>query len=277
MCGSVAFVKILKIVCNTKEVNTKHEDNAHFYFNNKHLFPGNGNATKYLLFSLSAQRCSRYDCRVFTIQRSRVRCEFIKRALDVYQLPQPLSLCNDFDKPGFLANESYGYIASYLIDRSKILLVEKHYSPTQITRVAIIDLKKKKTIFQEDLKEFIKEEMSFVKYLTCSQDGKLIARLLFERYHIGRIERIFYRYKLLITNRNNHEEAQFIIPEELYEKCEFNKTGTKIVAFRKDNQNKIQHHIYQISNEKDHTIKSQKTLSEYLRQHIICKDLKKSL
>lgn len=203
--------------------------------------------------------------------------EFIKRAMELYQLPAPLPLCYDLcEWPGF-GTGSDGCIASYLIDRSKILLVERYYDNGPIPKVSIIDLKKKEKILQEDLKELVKEKMSSILYMTLSRDSKLISQLLTtetEEYTNGRIERIFYRLKLLITNRDNHEVKHVSLPDS-FTKCEFNKQGTKIILL--NNYKEMRYGIHRIVDQKEHATKSQKTLSEYLRQYVVCKDLKKSL
>lgn len=207
--------------------------------------------------------------------------EFIKRALRLYKLPRPfrpLSICAEFIELCPPGHSRDGNTASYILYKSKILLIEKFFKigfgPTP--KVSIIDLKKNQKIVQTDLINIIKEKIDSLEYMTLSRDEKLIAQIVTNHLETYRTP-FYYQYKLLIKNREDNLVIQeFSLPAE-FDKCEFNKQGTKIIAFSKVNRDAIQHQIYQIKNENEDRIKSQKTLSEYLRHRGICKNLKNDL
>lgn len=210
--------------------------------------------------------------------------ELKKRAFEIYKLPEPSSLITEHFSAGLRLGFAMGpIIAAYLIDRSKILFIERYHLDSLFLKVAIIDLKKNQKISQENLNEIVKVNMFSLIYMTLSYDEKLVAILLAKKspaeYRGGFAEIHKAHYILVIKNRDTLKEIQFNLPTySTFNKCEFNKQGTKIFAFGRNTRKEIEYQkIYEISNINENLIKNQKTLSEFFRQNGICKDLKKSL
>lgn len=218
--------------------------------------------------------------------------EFIKRVIEgTTAIPSPLSHahCKQLmpngsglarsESMGLVAIHHYKALASYLPDRSKILFVEKFWTG-EVTRgifnatpkASLIDIKHNTKRADAYLTELVQEKMDNLSCIALSHDGNLIVRV-FET-HCNRPYACMAN-DIVVHNKQTGEQKNLGRGYDIAS-CEFNKQGTKIIAFSKGEKS-TNHTLYSYASEQEHAIKSKKTLAEYLRQKGVCSNLANSL
>lgn len=206
--------------------------------------------------------------------------ELVERALETAQLPPALSLCEPFLRFRELSPDSTE-IASYLIDRSKILLHEDFsigYRHSRVSEVAIVDLKHKTITPNAQLTELCNKKTQWQKInsMVLSKDGILVARELQTPHPklAGDLTEI------IVKNMKSGDEQLIVKKWDLaITWYEFNKQATKILILSREihqNTLRLTDTLYSLTSEKEHADKSKKTLAAYFRQNRVCKDLANS-
>lgn len=205
--------------------------------------------------------------------------EFIERTTEIGKLPPPLSCCDPFifDISAWI---NVRRLASYGIDSSKILLLERSSKAWISPKVRLCDVKKKQATALPDLAQLVKNADD-IKSIALSRDGHLVAAIV-SRYISG-IYPNTYRDRedhLIVRTIASGQGQDFSLPGlglRLYydSRIQFNKQSTKVAVSNLIPEGPLW--ILDLTDQKEHTQKSKKTLDEYLQQHRVCKKVINSL
>lgn len=199
--------------------------------------------------------------------------ELIERAIETLKLPSPISLCAPYGKISEGSRVACSStvncaIASYLTDRGKVLFVEKFHFPPA---VSVVNLRLKKKIIQDQLSQLAAVKTAMLDSMILSKDESLVTRI----FGIPSQDNPRLVNEIVVKDLNSENEKSIDRTDWKILACEFNKQSTKVIVVFPEDPLKVKprYKIYPITSDQEHAAKSKKSLGEYFRQKMICKNL----